>query len=186
MYPAPAERTEHARQAEHTGQAECIRQAVHAGQSDNSAPAVAAQAVVPSTPPQLANFLAICICTVPVPRSGKAPTLVNHCPPQSHLPLLRPSYHGGATALHTCKGMGESQQGDRATPPPVHLLALPGQDKWDSLATSDLLATTPTLTAQESFGCTKQVRQGGMSRRSRKSLTGRLMLVSHNVNSIMG
>ena len=52
---------------------------------------------------------------------------------------------------------GKGQQGDRATPPPVHSLALPGQDNWDSLATRDLMATMPAVTAQESFGCTKQV-----------------------------
>ena len=60
-------------------------------------------------------------------------------------------------APSTCKGMEGTRLGDRAIPPPVRSLALPGLDNWDSLATSDLLATTPTVTAQESFGCTQQV-----------------------------
>ena len=89
-------------------------------------------------------------------------------------------------APSTCKGMGGTWLGDRATPPPVLLLALLGQDNWDSLATSDLLATTPTVMAQESLRHSRQIQRGGMNRRGRKLPAGRLMLVSHNVNSITG
>ena len=60
-------------------------------------------------------------------------------------------------AHRNSKGMAGNWLGNRATPPLARSLALPGQDNWDSLATSDLLVTTPTATAQESFGYTKQV-----------------------------
>ena len=82
--------------------------------------------------------------------------------------------------------MTGTQLEDGAKLPPVRLLALPGQVNWESLATSDLLATTPTVTAQESLGHSKQIRHGGMNRHGRKLPAGRLMLVSHNVNSITG
>ena len=82
--------------------------------------------------------------------------------------------------------MVRPQLEDGAKLPPAHSLALPGQVNWESLATSDLLATTPTVTAQGSLGYSKQIRRGGMNRRGRKLPAGRLMLVSHNINSITG
>ena len=77
MRPAAADCAEHARQTNHTGQAECVRQADRTKQSGKSIPAVVTHAAIPSMPHWLANFLVACTSAAPAPHHGKAPNLVS-------------------------------------------------------------------------------------------------------------
>ena len=58
---------------------------------------------------------------------------------------------------------------------------LPGQDDWESVATSVLLATTSSHTAPSSQG-RKRLHRGGMCNRSRMQMVQEIMVITHNIN----
>ena len=145
-------------------------------------PAGDVQTAIPSMTTRLANFLAACNCIAPAHCKGKAPVLVNCCPPHSHPPLTKASHYEEATALRTCMGMGKNQSRIGTPSSPTCSPAMQGQDNCNSsLATSIILSMDSTVSASP-WGMSsahsplgsnvtgrKRIRRGGMSIRFMRS-----------------
>ena len=180
---------------EQTGERVVSAERLHAGEVHTAIPSVPS---VPSATTWLAKFLAACWCIAPAHCKGKAPVLVNCCPPHYHPPLTKASHYEEATALCTCMGMGKIQSRVGTPSSPTCSPVMQGQDNCNSsLATSVILSMDSAvpaspwgkLSAHSPLGSNvtgrKRIWRGGMNIRFKRSTgQGCFCIMSHNINSL--